>query len=114
MKADDVFAGVPVADYQTALAWYQRFFGRPPSFFPHDTEAVWQLGEHAFVYVVGDAARAGYGLLTLLVDDLDRELAELEERGVAADALETLPGKVRKGEFTDPEGNRITLGQPLG
>ena len=30
-------AGIPVDDYATALAWYERLLGSPPSFFPHDT-----------------------------------------------------------------------------
>jgi hypothetical protein len=41
-----LFAGIPVTDYPTALAWYERLLGSPPSFFPHDTEAVWELAEH--------------------------------------------------------------------
>jgi hypothetical protein len=36
----DLFAGIPVADYAAALAWYERLLGFPPSFFPTDTEAV--------------------------------------------------------------------------
>ena len=113
MSVNDVFAGAPVADYQAALVWYLRFFGRPPDFFPNDNEAVWQLGEHAWIYVVGDAARAGHGLLTLLVDDVDQQLAELKERGIETGKIDTIPGAVRKLEVTDPDGNRITFGQPL-
>ena len=37
----DLFAGIPVADYAAALRWYERLLGAPPTFFPHDTEAVW-------------------------------------------------------------------------
>ena len=39
----DLFAGIPVADYAAALEWYERLLGSPPTFFPHDTEAVWEL-----------------------------------------------------------------------
>ncbi len=48
----DLFAGIPVADYAAALNWYERLLGYPPTFFPHDTEAVWELAEHRYVYVV--------------------------------------------------------------
>jgi hypothetical protein len=39
----DLFAGIPVADYAAALSWYERLLGEAPTFFPHDTEAVWEL-----------------------------------------------------------------------
>ena len=64
--------------------------------------------------MVADAPRAGSALLTLLVDDLDSELAQLAERGLAPDDVETIPGAVRKATFTDPEGNLVTFGQTLG
>lgn len=41
----DLFAGIPVKDYKTALAWYERLFGCPPAFLPNDTEAVWVVAE---------------------------------------------------------------------
>ena len=39
----DLFAGIPVADFAAALAWYERLLGFPPTFFPNDREAVWEL-----------------------------------------------------------------------
>lgn len=57
--------------------------------------------------------RIGQALLTLLVDDLDETLSDLAKGGIEAGAIDTIPGAVRKAEFTDPEGNRITFGEPL-
>ena len=108
------FAGVAVADYPSARAGSERLIGRPPDFTPHKHEAVWQVVENAWIYVVADAERAGKALLTLMVDNLDRHVAELRERGVAVGAIETQPGRYRKAEITDPEGNRISFGQALG
>ena len=65
-------------------------------------------------YVVADADRAGKALLTLMVDNLDRQVAELKERGIAVGAIETQPGRYRKVEIIDPEGNTISFGQALG
>ena len=48
----DLFAGIPVADYAAALSWYERLLGSAPTFFPHDTEAVWELASHRFVFIV--------------------------------------------------------------
>jgi hypothetical protein len=42
-KSLDLFAGIPVTDYAAALKWYERLLGSPPTFFPHDKEAMWEL-----------------------------------------------------------------------
>ncbi|MEA2376971.1 MAG: hypothetical protein QOK00_2873 [Thermoleophilaceae bacterium] len=112
MAITQLFAGLPVADYPAALVWYESLLGRAPDFHPHDSEAVWQLADTGWVYVVADSDRAGNGLLTLLVDDLDQHVGELAQRGFATE-IETLPGKVRRASIADPDGNRITFGQPL-
>jgi hypothetical protein len=54
-----VFAGIPTANYSSAVRWYERFLGRPPDRFPKDEEAVWQLTDTGLVYLVGDADRLG-------------------------------------------------------
>jgi predicted enzyme related to lactoylglutathione lyase len=109
-----LFAGVPVADYTSALAWYTRLMGRAPDFMPDEQEAVWQVVDNGWIYVIGDPGRAGKALITLMVDDLDRLVAELKERGVTAPAIETQPGLYRIAEIADPEGNMIRFGQALG
>ncbi len=114
MRVSHVFAGVPVADYEAALAWYERLMGRPPDGVPNDREAVWQLAESGLIYVVADAQRAGGALVTLIVPDLDAKLAELAERGLMPEAIEELPGAGRKAAITDPEGNTISLAELSG
>ena len=39
----DLYAGIPVSDYPSALAWYERLLGSPPRFVAGATEAVWEL-----------------------------------------------------------------------
>ena len=97
------FAGVAVRSISDARAWYTEFFGREPDMLPHDREAVWQVTSDGWVYVVEDPERAGRSLVTLLVDDLD-------SRGVTD--IETLGSGTRVAVLTDPDGNRIQLGQP--
>jgi hypothetical protein len=41
--AVELFAGLPVSDYERAPAWYERLLGGPPTFLPNATEAVWEL-----------------------------------------------------------------------
>ena len=105
-----LFAGVPVADIVSARAWYERLLGRPPDLVPHSKEVAWQLAEAGWIYVVADAERAGTAFVTLVVDDLDAELATLAERGAEPGPI--AEGTVRKLEITDPDGNKITFGQP--
>ncbi len=106
-----VFAGVPVADHEAALEWYERLLGRPPDRIPTDGDAVWQLSETGSIYVVRDPPRAGGALVTLIVDDLDAWIADVAGRGIAAGEIDTAPGAVRRAAVTDPDGNRITVAE---
>jgi hypothetical protein len=112
MAVTEFFAGIAVADFASVLAWYERLMGKPPDFFPHEREAVWRVTEHAWIYVVADAERAGKALLTIPVDDLDDQLAQLAARGLPAGPIDVIAGSVRTVVLPDPEGNRITFGQP--
>jgi predicted enzyme related to lactoylglutathione lyase len=111
VRASHVFAGIPTANFASAAAWYERLFGRPPDNRPHQNEAVWQLAEAGLIYVVADTERAGNGLVTLILDDLDAEVAALEQRGIPTTASETLRSGVRTMALTDPDGNSVKLAQ---
>lgn len=106
----DLFAGVPVSDHATAVEWYQRLLGSPPAFSPHATESVWELAEHRYVYVVEQPERAGCGLVTLFVDDLDVRVAAIAVRGLEPLRREAFPEGVQKISYHDPDGNEIAFG----
>jgi predicted enzyme related to lactoylglutathione lyase len=108
--AVDLFAGLSVADYAGALTWYERLLGSPPAFLPNDVEAVWEVGEHQYIYVEKRPEHAGHGLVTLFVDDLDERVARAAQRGVAAAKQETYENGVRKITYVDPDGNEIGFG----
>jgi hypothetical protein len=112
MAYTEFFAGIPVADYKSALPWYERLWGKPPDFLPQEGEAVWQVTDHAWLYVVTDAERAGNGLITILVDDLDDLIAQLTDRGIDIGPVEQVGESVPGVRIDDAEGNRITFGQP--
>ena len=42
MAVNHVFAGIPVADYDAALAWYERLLGRLPDVIVKENEVMWQ------------------------------------------------------------------------
>ena len=113
MAIDHVFAGVPTADYDSALSWYERLLGRPPDVIAKEDEAMWQLADAAWIYLVSDSSRAGKALLTLMVDELEDHVAGLRGRGIATGGIDTVPGLFRKAVITDPEGNMITFGEDL-
>ena len=105
-----LFAGIPVNDYAAALAWYERLLGSPPSRFPHDTEAVWELAEQRLVYIVQRPEHAGHAMHTIIVDDLDTQLAAIAQRGLEPAKQETYANGVRKATYIDPDGNEIGFG----
>lgn len=106
----DLFAGIPVRDYGVALAWYAKLLGGAPAFLPNDVEAVWQLAEHRFVYIVVEPEHAGHARHTLFVADLDAVTAGIAERGLEPVRQETYGNGVRKTTYADPDGNEIGYG----
>ncbi|MFC0028744.1 VOC family protein [Micromonospora chaiyaphumensis] len=106
----DLFAGLPVRDYRAAAAWYERLLGAPPAFLPNDTEAVWELAEHRYVYIELRPEHAGHDMHTVFVDDLDARLAQIADRGLTPAERETYDNGVRKAIFRDPDGNEIGFG----
>ena len=109
-----VFAGIPVADFETARHWYEIFAGRRPDLVPKPDEAAWQLAGTGWIYVVADAERSGSALVTLMVDDLEKQVGFIAMRGIVPESIDTVPGVVRRATLLDPAGNTITLGQSLG
>jgi catechol 2,3-dioxygenase-like lactoylglutathione lyase family enzyme len=106
----DLFAGLPVSDYQRALSWYERLLGSKPAFLPNATEAVWEVAEHRYIYIKESSERAGHALHTLFVDDLDERIECIGARGIEPDSQETYSNGVRKVIYRDPDGNEIGFG----
>ena len=106
----DLFAGIPVRDYDAAVAWYSRLFGAAPAFLPNDREAVWELGEHRYVFFELAPERAGTARHLLFVEELDRLEAAIAERGLEPAAREILDNGVRKITYRDPDGSELGFG----
>jgi hypothetical protein len=104
-----LFAGLRVRDFEAARPWYERLLGEP-SFFPHDTEAVWTLAEKRSVYVVEHPDGAGSSVVTIFLDDLDAHVAAIAARGLEPDERETYDNGVRKIIYGDPDGNELGFG----
>ena len=103
----DLFAGLPVSDYERAVAWYGRLLGAAPSFLPNETEAVWEVAEHRYLYIDVRPGHAGHAMHTLFVDDLDARIGRIAVRGIEPTERETYENGVRKVTYRDPDGNEI-------
>jgi len=117
----DLFAGIPVADYAAALGWYEKLLGFPPTFFPNDIEAVWELAEHRYLYIEHKPEHAGHAMHTLFVassenSDLDALVAQIAGRGLDPVERETYSNGVRDANvvraitYRDYDGNEIGFG----
>jgi glyoxylase I family protein len=113
MQMTHVFAGLAVSDYESARGWYERLLGRPADMFPKADEAVWQLCCTGLIYIVADRSRAGGGLVTVAVDDLEEHLAELAERGIPTH-IDPVHRGPRKVVVRDPDGNTISFFEDPG
>ena len=109
----ELFAGIPVTDFDRAVAWYERLLGVPATFVATDTEFVWTLSEHASIYVELLRERAGYAMVTAFLtepDALDRFVESAAARGIHPDTQEKYGNGVRKVIYRDPDGNEIGFG----
>jgi len=109
----DLFAGIPVRDYTATVAWYERLLGAAPSFLPNDTEAVWELADHRYLFIEVRSEHAGHAMHTVFVNDFDARIARIAhiaERGLQSAQRETYATGVRKATFRDPDGNEIGFG----
>jgi len=89
---------------------YERLLGSEPAFLPHETEAVWELDEHRYLYIVEDAENPGGARITIMVDDLDARVAAIAARAIEPDERETYSNGVRKALYRDADGNEIGFG----
>jgi predicted enzyme related to lactoylglutathione lyase len=109
MDVGYVFAGLMVANRDEAADWYARLLGRPADMLPNDAEATWQLADSASLYLLEDPARAGRGVITLVVDDLDTLLSGIGARGLDVSPTQEVGTAGRKCVISDPDGNEVAL-----
>lgn len=106
----NLYAGVPVAHLNASIDWYTRLFGRPPDMRAGD-EILWDLDEHATLFIEPNAAHAGSGRITLGVVGLDALLERLVTEGIDHEPIETYSNGVRHTKVPDPDGNAIAFAE---
>ena len=106
----NLYAGVPVADLDASIDWYTRLFGRPPDMRAGD-EILWDVDEHATLFIEPNAEHAGAGRVTLGVAGLDALLERLAAQGIDHEPIETYSTRVRHTKVPDPDGNAIAFAE---
>jgi predicted enzyme related to lactoylglutathione lyase len=114
VRPTHLFASIPVADLERAAAWYARLLDRPPDLVPNATERAWQISAAGWIYLIVDPPRAGATVHTILVEDLDEELARAAAQGIGHAAPVQIGPGVRKATITDPDANRLEFGEVAG
>ena len=105
-----LIAGVPVSDLDAGIDWYTRFFGRPADTRAGD-EVLWDIDEHATLFIEPDAERAGSGRVTLVAAGLEALLERLAAQGIEHEPIETYSNGVRHAKVPDPDGNAIAFAE---
>jgi catechol 2,3-dioxygenase-like lactoylglutathione lyase family enzyme len=106
-----LFAGVPVSDLDAGIDWYTRFFGRPPDSRVGE-EILWEVDEHAWLFIEPNPAQAGAGRITLAVVGLDALLERIAAQEIEHEPIETYSNGVRHVNVPDPDGNVIAFAEP--
>lgn len=107
----DLIAGVPVSDLDASIEWYTRFFGRSPDMRAGD-EVLWDVAEHATLFIEPNAAQASAGRITFAVAGLDALLERLVGQRIEHESIETYSNGVRHVKIPDPDENAIAFAEP--
>ena len=83
--------------------------------YPNDTEAVFDIDEHAYLYVEVLPDKAGIGFATLFLEEYDAWLAGAASRGVEPAEIETYDNGVAQGDLPGPgrQRDRVRRGTRL-
>jgi predicted enzyme related to lactoylglutathione lyase len=112
MSISNALASVAVKDLQSTIPWYEKLIGRPADSRPMPEVAEWKFEGGGWLQVYQNRDRAGTGSVTLAVNDLDEQIAELRKSGIDPGAPMKSP-KVNVVMIKDPDGNSIAFAQAL-
>jgi catechol 2,3-dioxygenase-like lactoylglutathione lyase family enzyme len=103
-----LIAGVPVTDLDAGVDWYTRLFGRDPDMRAGE-EILWDVDEHATLFIEPNEAQAGSGRITMIVAGLDGLLERIAAAGIDHEPIESYSDGARHVKVPDPDGNAIAF-----
>jgi catechol 2,3-dioxygenase-like lactoylglutathione lyase family enzyme len=125
MEARRISAVLCSADLERSQAFYERVVGLPLSAETVPNHLVFDCGGGTTLLVYGRPApnKADHTQVRFWTDDVERDVRDLESRGVVfedydfptfktVDHIGTTPGLGKSAWFKDPDGNTIALFQP--
>jgi predicted enzyme related to lactoylglutathione lyase len=116
MEVREATVGLPVRDLSRAVAWYRRVLELDePDLEPAAGVVEFRLGPIWLQLGEDATARSGAEAVTRFgVRDAAAERDRIEGLGVAVGPLEHVPGAVDYFDFTDPDGNVLSLYSEVG
>jgi catechol 2,3-dioxygenase-like lactoylglutathione lyase family enzyme len=113
LPRDGVTLWYRVRDLEAARSWYARTLGFRETY--ADPEGAWvKLERDGTEIALAEGTPEQEGPVAHVdVEDVKGEAQRLREDGVDVGVVLELHGQIRLLEVTDPDGNRIELGQEL-
>lgn len=111
MPIEKIYAQLNCTDMERSAAWLAKIFGRPADAAPMDGLNEWHHADNAGVQLVQNGTDAGRGYLTLIVEDIEAELARLSDAGIKTEKA-TTGNMATVSQLVDPDGNKVVLAQP--
>ncbi len=111
MKIQGLYAAMFVKNIASSSEFYSKVLGRGPDDKPMDTLVQWRGFGSAGIQLFQDPSKAGKGIMTIVVPDLDATKSLLDTHSIEIDQIQQGDfGKI--SHLADPDGNVITLAEP--
>nr|WP_300148573.1 VOC family protein [Propionicimonas sp.] len=115
MLVQSVTVGLPVTDLERSVEWYRRAFQLDdPDLEPAEGIVEFRVG--GIWLQLGQAASGPAGTAAIVrfgVQDIAVERVRLASLGVAVGGLDRVDGILEYFDFSDPDGNRLSLYEEL-
>jgi predicted enzyme related to lactoylglutathione lyase len=97
-----------VTDLAKSIAWYEQLFTRTVDIDASPSVAEFDVAGCWLQLYVGEVPASGF-VLRFGVDDVEAERTRLLDLGVEIGDVNRVEGLVAFCEFSDPDGNRLSL-----
>ena len=115
MDVINVLAGVAVKDLDESGSRYEQLFGRPPDTRPMERLLEWEFKKNGgWLQVFEVKSGAGASFVTLVENNVDRRIEDLEAKGIEIVSSSGSDGHaVKTAIIKDPDGNQIVFAQGM-